>query len=209
MGFSVQAMTQTADKVSEKAVPVTEKVTSKIEEKAAQVRNNHALKVHCHQICNRQPNTHLTCLHMLFPRHTLSYAKVSRTEIVYTVIPNKKSSRISRSISSDCPGGACCRRHSGTLQLSQVTINWGFALVQAAEKIGEGGDKAAMSAVDVAKQIADQAEPMAERINTKIEKEAHKLSANAEFHASDVADEYQKGVKVTLIYSPVTFLATF
>ena len=39
MGFSVQAMTQTADKVSEKAVPVTEKVTSKIEEKAAQVRN--------------------------------------------------------------------------------------------------------------------------------------------------------------------------
>ncbi len=34
----MQAMTQTADKVSEKAVPVTEKVTSKIEEKAAQVR---------------------------------------------------------------------------------------------------------------------------------------------------------------------------
>lgn len=53
-----------------------------------------------------------------------------------------------------------------------------------------------MSAVDVAKQIADQAEPMAERINKKIETEAHNLSANAEFHASDVADEYQKGAKV-------------
>ena len=79
--------------------------------------------------------------------------------------------------------------------------------MQAASKIGEGGDKAAMSAVDVAKQIADQAEPMAERINTKIETEAHKLSANAEFHASDVADEYQKGVKVTLRSSPAPVLA--
>ena len=35
----VQAMTQAADKVAEKAVPVTEKVTTKIEEKAAQVSN--------------------------------------------------------------------------------------------------------------------------------------------------------------------------
>ena len=35
----VQAMTQAADKVSEKAVPLTEKATTKIEEKAAQVSN--------------------------------------------------------------------------------------------------------------------------------------------------------------------------
>ena len=48
---------------------------------------------------------------------------------------------------------------------------------------------------------------MAERINTKIEKEAHKLSANAEFHASDVADEYQKGVKVAFKDSPALLLA--
>ena len=34
----MQAMTQTSDKVSEQAVPVTEKVAGKIEEKAAQVR---------------------------------------------------------------------------------------------------------------------------------------------------------------------------
>ena len=34
----MQAMTKTADKVSEKAVPVTEKVAGKIEDKAAQVR---------------------------------------------------------------------------------------------------------------------------------------------------------------------------
>ena len=33
----LQAMTKAADKVSEKAVPVTEKATSKIQEKAAQV----------------------------------------------------------------------------------------------------------------------------------------------------------------------------
>ena len=69
--------------------------------------------------------------------------------------------------------------------------------MQVSAKVAEGGDKAAVSAVDVAKQIADQAEPMAERINKKVEKEAHNLSANAEFHASDVADEYQKGAKVT------------
>ncbi len=36
--FLMQAMTQTADKVSDQAVPMTEKVTGKIEEKAAQVR---------------------------------------------------------------------------------------------------------------------------------------------------------------------------
>ena len=72
------------------------------------------------------------------------------------------------------------------------------ASMQLSAKVAEGGDKAAVSAVDVAKQIADRAEPMAERINMKIEKEAHNLSANAEFHASDVADEYQKGAKVTL-----------
>lgn len=35
----VQAMTQAADKVSEKAVPLTEKATTKIEEKAARVRS--------------------------------------------------------------------------------------------------------------------------------------------------------------------------
>ena len=33
----LQAMTKAADKVSEKAVPVTEKATTKIQEKAAQV----------------------------------------------------------------------------------------------------------------------------------------------------------------------------
>ena len=56
-----------------------------------------------------------------------------------------------------------------------------------------------MSAVDIAKQVADQAMPTAERINERIEKEAHNLSANAEFHASDVANEYQKGAKVWLM----------
>ena len=53
-----------------------------------------------------------------------------------------------------------------------------------------------MSAVDMAKQVADQAVPTADRINQKIEKQAHELTANAEFHAKDVASEYQKGAKV-------------
>jgi len=70
------------------------------------------------------------------------------------------------------------------------------AHLQASAKIAEGGDAASVSAVDIAKQVADQAMPTAERINQRIEKEAHNLSANAEFHASDVANEYQKGVKV-------------
>ena len=69
--------------------------------------------------------------------------------------------------------------------------------MQASEKIAQGGDKAAVSAVDVARTIADQAEPTAEKINQRIEKEAHELTANAEFHSKDVADEYQKGAKVS------------
>ena len=43
----MQAMTQTADKVSEKAVPVTEQVAGKIEDKAAQVQTATCLAVHC------------------------------------------------------------------------------------------------------------------------------------------------------------------
>ncbi len=61
-----------------------------------------------------------------------------------------------------------------------------------------------MSAVDIAKQVADQAMPTAERINQRIEKEAHNLSANAEFHASDVANEYQKGAKVWLMSNRIS-----
>ena len=67
---------------------------------------------------------------------------------------------------------------------------------QVSEKLAEGGDKASVSAVDVAKKVADQAEPTADRINRKIEKQAHELTANAEFHSKDVASEYQKGAKV-------------
>ena len=69
-------------------------------------------------------------------------------------------------------------------------------VLQVSEKMAEGGDKASMSAVDMAKQVADQAVPTADRINQKIEKEAHELTANSEFHAKDVASEYQKGAKV-------------
>ena len=54
-----------------------------------------------------------------------------------------------------------------------------------------------MSAVDVARTVADQAEPTAEKLNQRIEKEAHELTANAEFHSKDVADEYQKGAKAS------------
>ena len=74
--------------------------------------------------------------------------------------------------------------------------NLNFHTLQLSEKIAEGGDKASVSAVDLVKRVADQAEPTAERINRKIEKEAHNLTANADFHANDVADEYQKGMKV-------------
>ena len=69
-------------------------------------------------------------------------------------------------------------------------------LAQVSEKFAEGGDKASVSAVDMAKQVADQAVPTADRVNQKIEKQAHELTANAEFHAKDVANEYQKGAKV-------------
>ena len=71
-----------------------------------------------------------------------------------------------------------------------------FDAAQVSEKIAEGGDKASVSAVDMAQRVADQAVPTADRINQKIEKEAHELTANAEFHSKDVANEYQKGAKV-------------
>ena len=69
--------------------------------------------------------------------------------------------------------------------------------LQASKKIAQGGDKAAVSAVDVAQTVADQAEPTAEKFIQRVEKEAHELTANADFHSKDVADEYQKGAKVS------------
>lgn len=132
--------------------------------------------------------------------------RISDTEVVYTVILRRRAAEW-----VDLWAVAALKVLADGMQVfcrSHLFIR-NCKLLQAASKIGEGGDKAAMSAVDVAKQIADQAEPTADRINAKIEKEAHKLSANAEFHASDVADEYQKGVKVTHKQSPAAFLALF
>lgn len=71
--------------------------------------------------------------------------------------------------------------------------------MQASQKLAEGGGKASVSAVDLAETIADKAEPTAARLNKKIESTAHDISSNAEFHSNDVADEYQKGAKVSLL----------
>ena len=85
-----------------------------------------------------------------------------------------------------------CDDHAEALQASHCVCT----VAQVSEKFAEGGDTASVSAVDMAKQVADQAVPTADRINQKIEKQAHELTANAEFHSKDVANEYQKGAKV-------------
>lgn len=63
-------------------------------------------------------------------------------------------------------------------------------------QIAGASDTAAVSAVDVAQKVADEAEPRAAELNRKIEGKAAQISAQAEPKSHEIADQYQKTAKV-------------